>query len=119
MTGQDIVLVLGAYSALVLAAFGMLIKFVLDTRKQATETNTAVNNRPKHEPTLRDLVEGIDGDMRELRHEQNSRHRENTDNMRTMSGRISRLELDLKAHMKDTDDDRIKTDDDRAKRDER
>ena len=77
MTSQDLVLVLGAYTALVLGAFTLLTKFVLDTRKQATETNVAVNNRPKADPTLRDLVENIDNDLRELRHESNVRHKSN------------------------------------------
>jgi hypothetical protein len=97
LTGQDIVLVLGAYTALVLGAFGMLIKFVLDTRRATTETNKAVNNRPDNQPTLRQLVEDITDDMRELRHESNTRHADN-------SRRFTRLETDLRRHMNDVAD---------------
>jgi hypothetical protein len=102
VTGQDIVLVLGAYTALVLGAFTLLTKFVLDTRKSTSETNTAVNtckghDRSKDSSTLRELVEDLGGDMRELRHEQNRRHDEN-------QRRLSRLELDLRRHMKDVAD---------------
>ena len=99
MTGQDIVLILGAYTAFVLGAFGLLIKFVLETRKTASETNKAVNNRPHSEPTLRDLVEDLGTDMRELRHEQNRRHDDN-------QHRMSRIERDLKKHMADVADER-------------
>lgn len=97
MNGQDIVLVLGAYSAFVLGAFGLLIKFVLDTRKASTETNKAVNNRPHNEPTLRDLVEDLGGDLRELRHEQNVRHSEN-------QRRFGNIERDLRQHMSDANE---------------
>lgn len=101
MSGQDVVGVLGAYSFFVLGAFGMLTKFVLDTRRATTETNKAVNNRPESLPTLRELVEDLTGDMRELRHESNRRHDDNTT-------RLARLEKDLKTHMNDVAEERYR-----------
>lgn len=98
MTGQDIVLVLGAYSAFVLGAFGLLIKFVLDTRRVTQGTNRAVNDRPKNEPSLYDMVQTIEGDVRELRHESNTRHDENR-------RRLATLERDLKQHMREIADE--------------
>jgi hypothetical protein len=77
ISGEELVLVLGAYSALVLGAFGMLIKFVLDTRKQTVETNRAVNNRPSSEPTLRALVESIDERVDSLRGQSRDWHQSN------------------------------------------
>lgn len=104
MTGQDLVLVLGAYSAFVLGAFGLLIKFVLDTRRATTETNKAVNNRPNSEPTLRQLVEDITDDVRQLRHESFDRHRANTGRLDGLTHRMSIVEKDLKQHMRDVVD---------------
>lgn len=77
ITGEELVLVLGAYSTLVLGAFGLLIKFVLDTRKQTVETNRAVNNRPSHEPTIRALVESIDERVDDLRAQSRNWHQAN------------------------------------------
>lgn len=100
MTAQDLVLVLGAYSAFVLAFFGLLIKLLLDTRKTGNETNRAVNNRPDDSPTLRDLVGRIDTNLLDLRVEGNHRHAENLGNFSKLNDRVGVVEKDLKAHMK-------------------
>jgi len=101
VTGQDIVLVLGAYSAFVLAAFGLLIKFVLDTRRATTETNKAVNNRPDSQPTLRTLVEELHLDMSQMRRDSDRRHGENVERIHRLSDALRRVESDLKSHMRD------------------
>lgn len=101
MTAQDLVLVLGAYSFFVLGAFGLLTKFVLDTRKTGNETNRAVNNRPDDSPTLRDLVGRIDTNMLDLRVEGNHRHTENLGRFDKLNDRVGVVEKDLKTHMKD------------------
>lgn len=91
MTTQDLVLIIGAYSAFVLGAFGLLTKFVLDTRKNTNETNRMVNGRPKDDPTLRDLVEHIDTDVRRLRDESFARHQANSRRIDTVSGSVERV----------------------------
>jgi hypothetical protein len=111
ITGEELVLVLGAYSALVVAAFGMLIKFVLDTRRATTETNRAVNNRPVHDPTIRELVEDLHGDMRDLRrvsdrrHDQVvERHKENVRWLGKLDNEVQQVKHDLRQHMSDLDE---------------
>ena len=107
MTGEQLVLVLGAYSAFVLGAFGLLIKFVLETRKTTTETNTAVNTCRGHDrsgsesATLRELVENIDSDVRQLRSESFDRHRANVTRIDSLSFDMAVVKSDLKQHMKE------------------
>lgn len=111
MTGEQLVAILGAYSFFVLGAFGMLIKFVLDTRRATTETNKAVNNRPDEQPTLRELVEELHGDMRDLRREGNrrheqstTRHQENVARLKGLDRRLETVEADLRTHMNQLDE---------------
>jgi hypothetical protein len=66
MTGADMALILGAFTALNVAAWGVLVKFALAARSEATsaknlaaDVNRAVNNRPSGEPTLYELVREI------------------------------------------------------------
>lgn len=108
MTGQDIVLILGAYSAFVLAAFGLLIKFAVDSRKTGdatnravNDTNRAVNHTQPGAPTVRELIEDVHADMRELRREGNVRHSQNIGRIDAVDKRLRTVEADLKTHMRD------------------
>lgn len=109
LTGEELVLVLGAYSAFVLGAFAALIKFVLDTRRAASATNTAVNTCKGHrrdaddDVTLRELVEETAGDLRALRAESFDRHKTNVARLDGLTHRMTTVERDLKKHIADVD----------------
>lgn len=81
---------LGAYSALFIASVGFLGKIALDTRRQATSANSAVNGRPKDEPTMRALVEHIEADVTRLRDESFDRHRSVTRSVSLLTDAVSR-----------------------------
>lgn len=104
MTPEQLVLILGAYSAFVLGAFGLLIKFVLDTRKTGVDTNRAVNNRPPDAPRLRELVEDLHGDVRQLRRDGDRRHGDNVERIHQLSRQILAVDADLKSHMREIDE---------------
>jgi len=76
--GGDLAAILGTFAGLVISIFWLLLKFVLDTRKQTTETNRVVNNRPASEPTLRALVESIEDKVSTMQTESNDRHMANS-----------------------------------------
>lgn len=104
MTGQDLVLVLGAYTTLVLGAFGLLIKFALESRRTANETNRAVNHRGADEPTVRDLIEELHTDVRELSRDSDRRHGDNVKRFALLDRRVKSVEADLKTHMRELDE---------------
>lgn len=59
MSAQDAAIVISACSAAFVAVTGVFLKFLLQTRQQATSANHAVNGRANDEPTLRDVVDAI------------------------------------------------------------
>ena len=59
MEAQDAAIIIAASGALMVSLLVPLLKALSDIRKQTSETNVAVNNRPKADGTLRDVVDGI------------------------------------------------------------
>lgn len=88
--GQDLVLILGAYTALVVGLVTPLLKVTLGTRKSVEAVNKAVNNRPDHEPSIYELAADLTQEMRDSRRESRVRHLDNRN-------RLDKLEADFTA----------------------
>jgi len=93
---QDAAVIIGACGALVVVILTPLLKMVVDIRRDSRETNQAVNNRPKDQPTIRDLVERLDIDLDILRRESSERHQAN-------SRRIDRISVAVDAQTRKLD----------------
>jgi hypothetical protein len=89
LSGEELVAILGAFTALVLGLFGLLLKFLIDTRNETRSVNRAVNNRPSDQPTAYERLERIDGRLDRLDKKvdrqdvtQTARHHENVGRIR-------------------------------------
>ena len=96
MEAQDAAVIIGACAAFVVAILGALLKVVSEIRKQTSDTNRAVNDRPRSDPTLRELVELIDKRVTELSAATIRRHDINTN-------RIERVSIAVEAQTRKMD----------------
>jgi hypothetical protein len=96
LSAQDAAVIIGACGALVVAILAPLLKVIADIRKQTSETNIAVNHRPKGDATLREIVEKIDLRIAQLEDDSLSRHDSN-------SRRIERVTLAVEAQTRKMD----------------
>jgi hypothetical protein len=96
LSAQDAAIIIGACGALVVAILAPLLKVIVDIRKQTSETNEAVNHRPKGDPTLRTIVEQIDDRIQKLEEKSGDRHEVN-------SRRIDRVTTAVEAQTRKMD----------------
>ena len=96
LEAQDAAIIIGACGALVVTILAPLLKALVDIRKQTSETNIAVNHRPKGDATLRELVEIIDGRLQDLETQSTTRHEAN-------SRRIDRVSIAVDAQTRKLD----------------
>lgn len=106
ITAEELVLILGGYTAVVTVLGGLLLKIALETRSEAKSVNRAVNNRPSDEPPIYERVVRVErtldrldkkverqGDAQTARHFENSgRIREVRDAVSRVEGRVADLE---------------------------
>jgi hypothetical protein len=85
LEAQDAAIIIGACGGLVVAILAPLLKALVDIRRQTSETNAAVNNRPKGDATLRELVEQIDERLDALEGRATERHESNVRRIDRMS----------------------------------
>ena len=78
MTAQDAAIIIGACGAFVVAILAPMLKTLSDIRKQTAETNVGINNRPKSDGTLRDVVDEISARVGRLEEKTDTHHAANT-----------------------------------------
>lgn len=99
ISAQELVSILGAYTALVLGCGGLLARYLRDIRAGTDAVNKAVNNRPADQPNLYEKVERLGHILDDFREDQKARHYENRgrllelkDGLTEVSGRVDALE---------------------------
>lgn len=96
LSAQDAAVIIGATGALVVAVLAPLLKVIVDVRKQTSETNVGINNRPKAEGTLRDVVDKISARIEQLEESSEIHHNAN-------SRRIDRVTIAVDAQTRKMD----------------